>query len=263
VTKFDNAAKDYDKQFTKTAIGKLQRQQVWRYLTTELNLDVLHPLNILELNCGTGEDATMMAAYGHTVTATDASLGMLEMAAQKQKKSQIYYETRQLKFEEIENLTEKYDLIFSNFGGLNCMPEESFAHFFSEAAKRLNPEGRLVLVLMSDNCFMEKLYFFAKGKRSEMQRRKNKDGLDVIVSGSSVKTWYYHPDQISNWALPHFKEEGRRSVGLSVPPSYLEPFFSKRKNILSLLSGLDNSLYNFENLAAHADHFLIDLKLTD
>ena len=55
---FDRVASSYDELFTHTAIGRAQRKQVWEKL-----LAAFPPgSRILELNCGTGEDARFLAA---------------------------------------------------------------------------------------------------------------------------------------------------------------------------------------------------------
>ena len=80
-TAFDSAAISYDEAFTHTPIGRLQRRRVWRYMRK-----VLAPYEqarILELNCGTGEDACFFAEMGHEVLATDISEEMLRVTEQK------------------------------------------------------------------------------------------------------------------------------------------------------------------------------------
>ncbi|NNJ54292.1 MAG: class I SAM-dependent methyltransferase, partial [Ignavibacteriaceae bacterium] len=68
---FDSVAENYDATFTQTKIGKAQREIVWGYLESVL-IDKDN-LKILELNCGTGEDAVWFSKKGHTVLATDVS----------------------------------------------------------------------------------------------------------------------------------------------------------------------------------------------
>ena len=78
---FDHIASSYDSSFTRTPIGQLQRKQVWNYLekiTTELN-----GLDILELNCGTGEDAVLFSEKGFNIVATDVSVEMLKVTQEK------------------------------------------------------------------------------------------------------------------------------------------------------------------------------------
>jgi len=53
--KFDTAAANYDTSFTHTAVGKLQRDRIYFFLE---KFNLIQPSHsILEINCGTGEDA--------------------------------------------------------------------------------------------------------------------------------------------------------------------------------------------------------------
>ena len=119
---FDSAAQYYDEAFTNTEIGKLQRTRVQNYLSSILPNN---SLNILELNCGTGADAIWFAKKGHKVLATDISEKMIQIGRVKVEKfnlsDKIIFE--QLDINEINEkyFTTKFDLVFSNFGGLNCL----------------------------------------------------------------------------------------------------------------------------------------------
>ncbi len=78
---FDTVAQSYDASFTHSVIGIAQRDVVWSYL--ESSLSSSDKLNILELNCGTGEDALWFAKKGHKVLATDISEKMLGITQEK------------------------------------------------------------------------------------------------------------------------------------------------------------------------------------
>ena len=56
-----------------------QRDAVWKILTNTFNAND----NILELNCGTGEDAIFLAGRGVSVFACDASQQMIARAEQR------------------------------------------------------------------------------------------------------------------------------------------------------------------------------------
>ena len=57
VLAFDSLAAKYDDLFTRSVIGRAQRGAVWEAL-----VDRFEPgAHILELNCGTGEDAVYLA----------------------------------------------------------------------------------------------------------------------------------------------------------------------------------------------------------
>ena len=78
---FDDAAKNYDADFTFSQTGAAQREIVYNHLLESEKLK--SPLSILEINCGTGEDAIWLANHGHSVLATDASEEMIRVAKQK------------------------------------------------------------------------------------------------------------------------------------------------------------------------------------
>ena len=128
---FDSYAIHYDDHFTNSLIGKAQREQVRKQLSKVIKSDVK---NILEVNCGTGEDALWFSKKGMKVLATDISEGMIEVA--KQKTNEV--EFQQLNCLDIGSLVPcTYDLIFSNFGGLNCATDISA--LVQSVARRLPP----------------------------------------------------------------------------------------------------------------------------
>src|SRR6185436_3926462 len=77
---FDGAACAYDEEFTNTPIGRLQRSRVQHFLKRSLHKN---SLSILEINCGTGEDAIWLTKNGHEVVATDASEKMIDVVKRK------------------------------------------------------------------------------------------------------------------------------------------------------------------------------------
>ena len=127
--KFDNHAKNYDTSFTFSEIGKAQRERVYYFLNQKIL--TRNNLSILELNCGTGEDASYFEKLGHQITATDISNEMLKIAKQKSKNSKSEFKILDIKkIKQIEN-DKTFDLIFSNFGGFNCLSKKEIKTFFS------------------------------------------------------------------------------------------------------------------------------------
>ena len=76
---FDTLAGSYDTAFTDTALGRLLRQDAWHWLDGSFRAGD----RVLDLGCGTGEDAIHLAARGVTVVATDVSEEMLDVASAK------------------------------------------------------------------------------------------------------------------------------------------------------------------------------------
>ena len=118
---FDHSASSYDQHFTKSQIGRMQRQRVWNYLKKTLPAA---PLNILELSCGTGEDALFLSKMGHHVTATDLSKEMIQIARNKKQGHSIEFNVMAIEEAVQKSNEKKYDLVFSNFGGFNCLSPE-------------------------------------------------------------------------------------------------------------------------------------------
>jgi len=76
---FDTLAPSYDATFSDTLIGRYLRGRVH----TRLEAYFQAGDQVLELGCGTGEDALYLASRGVQVLATDVSEGMLEITRVK------------------------------------------------------------------------------------------------------------------------------------------------------------------------------------
>ncbi len=145
---FEKAALTYDQDFTFSNIGKLLRKRVWDYLDT-----IIEPgskLNILELNCGTGEDAIHFAQKGHNVYATDVSREMVNITLEKvvhhNFQDRVKADVCDAKAIDSYNFPGKFDMVFSNFGGLNCLNYNELIKLSVDIAQLLKPHGRLLLL---------------------------------------------------------------------------------------------------------------------
>lgn len=259
---FDILAETYDADFTQGEIGKLQRKRVWKLLNKVLNL-YDRPLKILEINCGTGEDALQLASMGHTVIATDASEIMIEKAQQKLYASGVnskYIYFMQCSFDELEQnfKNEKFDLVFSNFGGLNCITENEIEKLSDTLSSVTNSNGYLFLNIMSSCCLWEILFYLLKGKSKTAFRRRKKSVL-FNVNDSSMPVYYYSPRHIKKLFQHNFKPVQTYPVGLLIPPSYLEKQFANRKHWLSRLNRLEEN-FGSSLFSSFADHFCIVMK---
>ncbi|MCC7506252.1 MAG: class I SAM-dependent methyltransferase, partial [Saprospiraceae bacterium] len=185
-------AHTYDAAFTETLVGRMQRQIVWDFLDKLLDK---RSLRVLEINCGTGEDACWLARRGCTVLATDASAAMVAAARDKAAAAGLNIETRVCDFAGLAQLPERdFDLVLSNFGGLNCIPPDELAALWSVLLGKLRPGGHLVAVLMGRFCWWESLYFLIKGQWRQAFRRWSGGPVTASLDGvSSVETWYASP----------------------------------------------------------------------
>ena len=148
--KFDEIAKEYDSLFTHTQIGIKQRLLVYNHLQNKLANK--SNLNILELNGGTGEDSIWLAKKGHQVLCTDISQEMTKEANKKYNKPNLKFSNLDINHLANYSFEESFDLIFSNFGGLNCLSPKEIEIFLNSAKDKLNENGRLIMVIMAKNC---------------------------------------------------------------------------------------------------------------
>jgi ubiquinone/menaquinone biosynthesis C-methylase UbiE len=133
---------------------KRVRDHVLRYLAPDSR--------ILELNAGTGEDAIWFALQGHHVHATDIAAGMQEALGAKVARQGLTDKiTRELcSFTALSSLQQRgpYDLIFSNFAGLNCTDE--LAAVLRSLAPLVKPGGQVSLVILPKFSLWESLLVF-------------------------------------------------------------------------------------------------------
>lgn len=260
---FDTLAETYDEDFSHTQIGRLQRARVWEKLLPVLET-YKKPLNILEINCGTGEDALQLAAMGHTVIATDASAVMIAKATQKISASiaaQKRVSFMQCSFEELslQSFGNKFDLIFSNFGGLNCIDSGGLTALSKVFSKLLNPGGQLFFVVMGTFCAWETGWYLVRGKFSAAFRRW-KNEVPFTIAGKTIPVYYYSPATFKKLLYHEFAYINSFAEGLFIPPSYLEPFFLKRQGMLGKLNALEKNIADLSVMCRLSDHYCIVFK---
>lgn len=257
-TTFDVIADTYDKDFTNSIIGTLQRKKVWQYLTKHLPQKT--GLQILEINCGTGEDAIWLAQQGYRVIATDLSSQMIAIANAKKTTND---DTLQFEVNGFDTLATSYkqqqfDVIFSNFAGLNCIDKEALAKLNEDLAALLKPRGQLIMVLLGKYCLLERLYFLFRSEFKNINRRKQK-ATAYLSENNYQDTWCYSYKEIQN-IFTAFKLKRKQPIGLFIPPSYMEGTVKKHPTILYLLRFFDNLFGHIPLLSNYGDHIILQLE---
>ena len=254
---FDAAADEYDDTFTHSLIGKAQRKRVYHWLK---KVDFFNTNNsIFEINCGTGYDAEQFNNMGLDVTATDGS-GKMIGVAKKQRNSEIDF--FQLGFNEVaeNNKFKVSNVLYSNFGGLNCISIEELKIFTKGIAKSQTKGDLIAWVIMPNDCFIENFYFLFKGKFRNIFRRKLNRSLKVNVDGVNVETFYHAPNDVKDLLGKDYNVVLKKPVALFIPPSYLEGFFKNKKFLLKLLEFFERIFGWVSFYSNFADHYIIIAK---
>jgi ubiquinone/menaquinone biosynthesis C-methylase UbiE len=253
---FDSYALSYDADFTHSSVGTFQRKRVWRYL--EKNISSQSHSQVLELNCGTGEDALWFSQKRFTVTATDISEEMTEVAKEKLKQTNATVFQSEIQSVDEKLQGKKFNLIFSDFGGMNCLSPEELQKTAAKFSRLLHPNGHIIFVIMGRNCRWEQFYFKRKKDLKSAYRRRSKEGIEAIIFEQKFSTWYYSPAEMKSFFSKDFSVKTYKPIGIALPPSYLDNYFRKHPLSLKVLNAAEKFLGNFSSLSDKADHYIID-----
>ena len=252
---FDRIASQYDEIFTYSAIGRAQRQLVHR----ELQHVFIRGSRILDLNCGTGEDALHFGVQGIEVVACDASPAMIEVCSRKLATSAIALPVRFLVCpnESLNDLISfaPFDGALSNFGGLNCTAD--LAAVGRLMAPLIRPGGALLVCFIGRVCAWEIAWYLLSGRWGKAFRRIHSSGSMAKIGGFSIRVHYPSVHRIADAFAPWFRLQAWRGVGVFLPPSWLEPFFRNRPRTLRWLQWLDCHLGAWLLFRGLADHVLL------
>lgn len=267
---FDGAAAGYDDAFTRRRLGRWLRAAVWEQLAAFQPGET-----VLDLGCGTGEDAVWLARRGVRVVATDAAPAMLAVARQKAVAAGVADRVAFTPLDLAAPLSPSPDAllpghwplatdhfvgVYSNFGALNCLADRR--PLAAALAGWLRPGGRLVLVVMGPCCPWEVVWHLARGEVGTATRRWRGGGRARVGGGATTPVWYPSPRRLRAEFAPAFR--ARRMVGLGalLPPTHLGHLVERWPGFSGWLAGLERRLGHRFPLTWLNDHYLVVLERT-
>ena len=213
------------------------RQQVYRHVARFMNPGS----RILELNSGTGIDASYFVSQGHSVLATDLSDGMISELKKKG------LQARQLSYDKLDQLkSEPFDYVFSNFGGLNCI--DNLGAVTKNLPGLLKANGYVTWVIMPPVCLWEIM--------SGTFRRFNKNGVMAHIDGHYFRTWYHSLDDIKKAFGDRFEFIESEGLAALSPPPHKTDFFAY--NFSRRVDRIFNRSFPFNRWA---DHIIVTFRL--
>jgi ubiquinone/menaquinone biosynthesis C-methylase UbiE len=254
---FDRMADHYDDLFTFSIVGRAQREVVWKRATATF----LSGNHILELNCGTGEDALFLADRRICVMACDASGQMIEHAKARMEleapAASINFQV--LPTERLHELPMEplFDGAFSNFSGLNCVAD--LRAVSNELAMRLRPGARLLLCFSTRFCLWEILHYAARGNFRKAMRRW-RGVSQVRFDEHSFFVYYPTIRSLRGSFQPQFRLRAVTGIGITTPPSYLEGWIRKHPRLLAAMKHLDEALCDLPFFRNVGDHVLLSME---
>ena len=236
---FDQLASRYDDLWTNTNVGRLQRRAVWRHV------DPLFPegARVIDLGCGTGEDARHLSRAGIGVEAFDASPEMVRVARERGVEANV------LAIEDLSSIEGTFDGAISNFGALNCVGDLNRLRL--PMNRLISPGGYLAICVMGRFCLWETIHFLARGQVRNAWRRWGG------VSGSAslhLPVFYPTVGQIRRAFAPGFLLVKAVGIGVCVPPSHVPPLAGR---MLARFDALDRTIAHRPLFRAFSDHRLL------
>ncbi len=233
---------------------------------------------VLELACGTGEDAVHLGRHGVRVLATDASPDMVAAARGKVEAAGLLdlVEVRQLAVEELARLGGQgptshasraplaslapladgppFDGAFSSFGGFNCIADPRGTA--RDLAALLRPGARVLLCVMGPLVPWEWGWFLLRGRPGKALRRLRPGG--AAWRGMVIR--YPSIGAMRRAFEPDFRARRTAAIGVLLPPSYAEPWAARHPRLLARLDRWERRWETLPPLPWLADHYLLELE---
>jgi methylase of polypeptide subunit release factors len=259
---FSLAAPHYDRDQRRNRVARWSRQR-----SIELLSRYFRPGDrLLEVGCGTGEEALHFARAGTSVVATDAAPGMIATLQAKlatEPDLQAMITPYVLQARDLGRLMPAYgearfDGAYSSFGPLNCEPDlEPVA---AALDKLVMPGGQLVLSFINKYCAWETLWHLLKGRPRAAFRRWRKVAEATVRSEwqeERVPVYYRPLSDLERAFAPYFTRITCYSLPWLLPPQYLDPILRGRLRLFSILSYLDRAMSAHWPFNIIGDHVVI------
>ena len=252
---FNNVAPIFDETFENEITRRL-RQTV--YATVE---SLTPPgSSILDINCGTGIDALALARRGYNVLGIDIAPKMIELAQAKAHRQNFF--AAKFLLGSFEHITEKtnasYDLILSNFGGLNCVRQLDTTAQQVASVTKLG--GYFVAIVMPPVCMWEIVAGMTRLDLHAAFRRLSKNARATGFRGKTFVV-YYHPlrkllSAFSRWFRPE------KIIGLNIisPPPHATTFLQSNAKLSLWLERCEQVLASLRGFRAIGDHYMVVLR---
>ena len=243
---FDREAEVYDDGFGRNPVGL-----VFRHVFQErLRRLVPSGARLLDLGCGTGEDARAFASLGYAVHAIDAAPAMIERARAKSAgfpEGRLRFERRAV--EDVAGAGEGFDGAYSDFGALNCADLGALG---AGLARALRPGAPVLLSLMGRWPLPE------IAERALTGRGVARGRSAPQIAGLPVRVEYPTPAEARARLGPAFEWSGGFALGVLVPGPGHAPWVSRNPQAFGFLAMLEGFVRGLPVLRELGDHVVLE-----
>jgi SAM-dependent methyltransferase len=213
---------------------------------------------VLEIGAGTGEDAKKLHESGYSVVATDISPGMLERAAEKLEGSPV-----RLQLVSAGGIPEafpagSFDVLFSNFGALNCVP--NLSGLLPRLSGVLAPGGVMVVCLMGKYPLWETAASLARLRFRF--RRASRKAVHARVGDTMVPVWYHSFSSLRSACRGWGDVVDVLGLNIVSPPPGSRAFRRRFPRLTSYVDRLDGRIGSIPVASTLGDHLVVVMRRT-
>ena len=243
---FDSFAASYDSTFGLSPVGRLFRFRV----AERVMGSAPRGARVLDLGCGTGEDAVWLAAQGYAIHGIDESPEMIEAAKAKARErgSTATFACRSV--QSLSQEQERFDVVISNFGALNCVP---LADWATLVPRVLGASGRGFVVLMGGKPWPERI-------RSGFGGPDRGPTARVRVGPSSVSVHYESVAAVRRALAPSATVSRVEALGCLVPGPGYEGFARRHPILVGVLAMGESVVREAPFFNGGGDHTLFEFQ---
>jgi ubiquinone/menaquinone biosynthesis C-methylase UbiE len=253
---FSRTAEKYDRFGEDHPHQTRMRHKVYAHLTRYLQPGA----RILELNAGTGTDATYLAQQGFYVHATDIAPGMLQRLRDKVERLDLgrWITVQECSFTALSQVQGgPFDAVFSNLGGLNCIPD--LRPVIGALPGVLRPGGLVTWVLMPPICLWE-LALIVTGQVRLALRRLSPRGTRAHLEGMYFKVYYFTPAHVTAAFGDAYELLALEGLSVITPTAESKNLAKRHPRVYRALSWLDDRLSPRPPWWGWGDFFIVSLR---
>ena len=268
-TRFDPVAKTYDMKYGPPS-GSRPGNPLVCWLRDEHLAQVRGLVKpggaLLDLGCGTGEEALQLVQDGYSVLGIDVSGGMVWQAQAKAaslglRRGVIF---RALPAGQIGDLDERgpFQGAYASLGTLNTEPD--LAGVARGLSALLEPGAPFIVTVMNRRCLFERLRRLRSlGGTTMLDRPAAWTEGRAGATGVTAPVRFYAPGEFAAALAPYFIVESVIAFPLWLPPVHLQELYREREAAYKQMEARERRMRSWPVLRNRGDHFLMVLRRTE
>jgi len=220
---------------------------------------------VLELGCGTGRDAVMMASHGIRVLATDVSPAMIAITRERAEREGVadLVEAAAMPAAAAANLDGPFDGAYSNGAVFNLEPD--MERVSRGLARSLRPHARAI-VTAANRASLFELLFYPCVLRPRKAFRKLRDTVPIPISRGGpgkkyvVPTRFLSPSQFIAQFASAFIVEDWKGLQILTPPWNLVDMAVLFRGAVAPMEAVEDRVSRWRGLRSMGAIYLLVLR---